>query len=479
MQPHQILLVGLIVLPMLLSACAASQSAWATETVVPAVSSLTNSHGSALQVSENGRHLIDRDGKPFFWLGDTAWLLFQMTTREDAELYLKTRAEQGFTVIQAAVVMGEERVGGTVRPNVYGDVAFVDGNPAHPLVTPGSDVQQADAWDYWDHVDYIIERAAAHRLTLGLLPLFVGYNGDGYKYLTPDRAYDYGLFLGRRYRNRPHLLWILGGDNTPDTEAKRKVWYEVARGITMGAADQEDYRQTLMTYHINGNNSSSQWFHEAPWLDLNMIQVWGNEKEIYPKIVQDYQLPVVRPTGLGEGSYEDGPQYSTKPIDALKVRKQAYWSYLAGGYHTYGNTNTWNFSSYKAEGTQDWKQALQSPGAAHLSVLTRIFASLEWWTLIPDTTVFVEGLGSGETRNAAMRSTAGDRLLIYLSHPGTVSLRLDGITTASAAQASWVDPQTGTRTVIGKFPVAGKRSLSTPQDWPDAILLVEAKDDAN
>ena len=201
--------------------------------------------------------------------------------------------------------MGEERVGGTLRPNVYGDVAFVDGNPAQPLVTPGSDVQQADACDYWDHVDYIIERAAAHRLTLGLLPLFVGYNGDGYKYLTPDRAYDYGLFLGRRYRHHPHLLWILGGDNTPDTEAKRKVWYEVARGITMGAADQEDYRQTLMTYHINGNNSSSQWFHEAPWLDFNMIQVWGNEKEIYPKITQDYQLPVVRPTGLGEGSYED------------------------------------------------------------------------------------------------------------------------------------------------------------------------------
>ena len=199
----------------------------------------------------------------------------------------------------------------------------------------------------------------------------------------------------------------------------------------------------------------------------------------YPKITQDYQLPVVRPTGLGEGSYEDGPQYSTKPIDALQVRKQAYWSYLAGGYHTYGNTNTWNFSSYKAEGTQDWKQALQSPGVGHLSVLTRVFASLEWWTLIPDTTVFVEGTGRDETRNAAMRSTAGDRLLVYLSHPCTVSLRLDGITAASAAQATWVDPQTGTRTVIGQFPVAGKSSFSTPQDWADAILLVEAKNDAN
>ena len=37
--------------------------------------------------------------------------LLQIPNREDAELYLATRAEQGFTVIQAAIVMGEERAG--------------------------------------------------------------------------------------------------------------------------------------------------------------------------------------------------------------------------------------------------------------------------------------------------------------------------------------------------------------------------------
>lgn len=280
--------------------------------------------GSALRVSENGRYLVHPDRKPFFWLGDTAWLLSQMTTREDADLYLKTRAQQGFSVIQAAIVMGEERVGGTLRPNAYGVRAFSDGDPTSPLVTPGNDPRQGKQYDYWDHVDYIVERAAAHDLTLGLLPLFVGWRGDGYKYLTPERAFSYGLFLGRRYREKPHLLWILGGDNTPDTKAKQKVWYEMARGITVGVAGKEDYGQTLMTYHINGGNYSSQWFHQAPWLDFNMIQVWGNEKEIYPKIAQDYRLTPAKPTGLGEGSYEDGPQYSTRPINALKIRKQAY-----------------------------------------------------------------------------------------------------------------------------------------------------------
>ena len=153
-------------------------------------------------------------------LGDTAWLLTQMTTREDAELYLRTRAEQGFTVIQAALVMGEERVGGTLRPNKYGDLAFHEGDPARPAITEGSPPTTRGVRLLGPRR---LSRGAgrAHGLTLALLPLFVGYGGDGYKYLTPENAEAYGRFLGRRYRDRPHLIWVLGGDNTPDTEAKR------------------------------------------------------------------------------------------------------------------------------------------------------------------------------------------------------------------------------------------------------------------
>ena len=159
-----------------------------------------------------GHYLLDPNGKPFFWLGDTAWLLFQIPTREDAELYLQTRALQGFTLIQAAVVMGEERVGGTLRPNVYGEPAFVDEDPARP--NPA----------YWANVDYVVSRAEAHRLVLGLLPLFVGSQGDGFKYLNVCNAYAYGKFLGERYGRKPNVIWILGGDNIPGSGAKRQVW---------------------------------------------------------------------------------------------------------------------------------------------------------------------------------------------------------------------------------------------------------------
>jgi hypothetical protein len=422
---------------------------------------------SPKEVDPTGRYLVDGDGKPFFWLGDTAWNLFQIPNREDAELYLSTRAKQGFTVIQAAIVMGEERVAGTARPNAYGDTAFTDNDPAKPRRTPGNNPGNAEEYDYWDHADYVIDRAQTHGLTMGILPLFVGWRGDGYKYLKVSNAYAYGKFLGERYGAKPHIVWLLGGDNVADTEEKRTLWGLVAKGITEAVAGTEDYSKTVMTYHCPGGNSSSNWFHAAPWLDFHMIQTWGSYKTIPARIAADYKLTPPKPTGLGEGAYENGNQYKWT-VNALTIRQQAYWSYLSGGYHTYGNTDVWNFSSYKGEAFEDWKLALHSPGAKHLGVLRKIFDSLDWWKLVPDPAVL-----AGQTEALALRSTAGDAILIYLSSPAAVSVRMDKITAAGSVEATWIDPRNGARTQTGTFPDKGTASFSPPGGWEDALLLLK------
>lgn len=413
-----------------------------------------------------GRYLVDQAGKPFFWLGDTAWILFQIPNRQDAEHYLATRVRQGFTVIQAAAVMGEERVAGTTRPNAYKDTAFLDNDPARPRGTPGNNPSIPEEYDYWDHVDHIIDRAQAHGLVVGLLPLFVGWRGDGYKYLKTSNAYAYGKFLGERYRTKPNIVWILGGDNVADTEEKKAIWNAVAKGITEAVAGSEDYGRTLMTYHCPGGNSSSNWFHAAPWLDFNMIQTWSDYLSIPGRIAADYKLTPAKPTGLGEGAYENGNQYKFT-VNALAIRKQAYWSYLSGGYHTYGNTDVWNFSSYKPEASQDWKLALQSPGAIHLGVLKRILVALEWWKFVPDSSILV-----GAGKNMAMRSAQGDALLVYLSSPAAVSVHMDKITASGPVQATWIDVRTSDRTPAGAFPNKGIASFTPGAGWEDALLLV-------
>jgi hypothetical protein len=423
-----------------------------------------------LGVSSSGRHLT-LNGKPFFWMGDTVWLLAQLPSRDELEFYLRTRAEQGFTVIQLTAVMGEERVWGTTRPTSQGDLPFLDNDVLKPAVTPGNNPSNSAEYDYWDHLDYVLERIHAHRFRAALVTYFVGWGGDGYKFLTKDNALGYGRFLGERYRGKPEIFWLLGGDNTPKNDDQKSIWPLVARGIVEGLTGREDYSQVLMTYHINGGASSAQLWHDAPWLDFNMAQTWSDYQNIYPMLQRDYAKTPAKPCGLGEGAYEDGPQYPTKPINGLVIRKQACWSWFAGGYHTYGNGNVWHFDSYKGELTEPWKKALSSRGASTLGHVKKFLTSFDWWNYVPDQSIFGEGQGSGAKLNVAMRSSQGNAIAIYLSSSAPVKLDLSKIK-GNKLSAQWLNPATGEQRSAD---AAAQQPIAPPSGWEDALLHITAK----
>lgn len=422
-------------------------------------------------VSSSG-HQLTLAGKPFFWLGDTVWLLTQLPSHEELELYLRTRAEQGFTVIQLTAVMGEERVWGTLRQTSRGDTPFIEGNVLKPAVTPGKNPADSSQYDYWDHLDYTLERIHAHGFRAALVTYFVGWQGDGYKFLKPDNAFQYGRFLGERYRGKPEIIWVLGGDNTPKNEDQRSVWRLVAKGLAEGLTGAEDYSKVLMTYHINGNNSSSQHWHESPWLDFNMAQTWSAYQEIYPLILRDYQKNPPKPCGLGEGAYEDGPQYPTKPINARVIRQQACWSYFAGGYHTSGNGNVWHFDSLKPELTQTWKEALHSRGAETLRHVKQFLTTLPWWQFVPDPSLLAEGQGGAAKLNVALRGARNDAVAVYLAHPIPIRLHLEKLPAAAPLSARWINPATGQEQDLGLVD-APTRLFTPPAGWEDAFLLVK------
>ena len=86
-----------------------------------------------LMASENGRYLQHENGDPFFWLGDTGWLLFQRLDRMQAEKYLKNRKEKGFNVIQCIFHQNFSHV------NAYGDTAYSSFDITKPIITKGND----------------------------------------------------------------------------------------------------------------------------------------------------------------------------------------------------------------------------------------------------------------------------------------------------------------------------------------------------
>ena len=48
-----------------------------------------------LVVSEEGRYLKHENGAPFFWLGETGWLLPERLNRDEAEYYLEQCKRRG------------------------------------------------------------------------------------------------------------------------------------------------------------------------------------------------------------------------------------------------------------------------------------------------------------------------------------------------------------------------------------------------
>jgi hypothetical protein len=209
-----------------------------------------------LKVSDNKRFLVQEDGKPFFYLGDTAWELFHRLTREEAAVYLKVRAEQKFTVIQAVALAEFD---GLTEPNAYGSLPLVDLDPTRPAVTPGFDPKNSKQYDYWDHVEYTVDEANRQGLYVGLLPSWGAWLEDGRpgknKILNAGNAQAYGEFLGKRF-GKKGIIWILGGDRSADQTAN--TWRAMARGIAIGVNGKEDYAGMVMGFHPSGGGTSSR-----------------------------------------------------------------------------------------------------------------------------------------------------------------------------------------------------------------------------
>ena len=334
---------------------------------------------------------------------------------------------------------------------------WLDGDPAQPNEA------------YFAHVDHLVEYAKKRGLVLAMLPTW-GYYVCDVGSLHRGNARAYGRWLGSRYRDASNVIWVSGGDRIPTRH--KEAYRELAWGLREG-----DGGAHLITYHPCGWRSSSQFFHREAWLDFHMIETWTEWYKVHPAVLGDALLSPPRPVVLGEGAYENGPEYPLGPISPLVVRKQAWWSFLGGGFHTYGQDQMWRMEP-------GWLSTLDTPGADHMSVFKGIVTSIDWWKWVPDQSVFVNGPGSGPYLNAAARSIDGDWLLIYLAGKGEVAIHIDKIIASSHCKAMWFDPRTGEPKEAGVFetgnlgegvfPKWSTQAFRPPAGSPDAVLLIQA-----
>jgi len=364
------------------------------------------------------RFLITEDGKPFFYLGDTAWELFHRLTREEATTYLQDRACKGFTVIQA-VVLAE--LDGLNTPNAYGHTPLHRNDPTQPNEA------------YFEFVDFVVQKAEELGLYIGMLPTWgdkVNKKwGVGPEIFTPDNARIYGEFLGRRYRGKP-IIWILGGDRPIENETHLAIWRAMADGLRKG-----DDGEHLITFHPVGGRSSSEWLHGEPWLDFNMLHSGHHARHIPndEMVSRDYQRTPVKPCMDGEPPYEDHP-INWDPrngwFDDHDVREAAYWALLAGAHgHTYGCHDIWQFYDPAkkrqpvSHARTPWQVALQLPAAGQMQFARNLMLSRPMLLRVPDQQLVTEP-GQGADRVRAARAADGSYAFIYLPRPRSIMVRL-------------------------------------------------------
>ena len=159
-----------------------------------------DSFAQSLTISQNGRFFKENE-KPFFWLGDTAWLLLKKCTRQETINYLETRKKQGFNVVQVMLLHDLKDA-----KNSFGDYAIQGTDVSKPIVTNGNDFAKSDEYDYWDHVEWVIDEAAKRKMYVALVPVW----GSNVKadLVSEAKAKSYAEFLTNCFRNKPNIIWF-------------------------------------------------------------------------------------------------------------------------------------------------------------------------------------------------------------------------------------------------------------------------------
>jgi hypothetical protein len=392
-----------------------------------------------VKVSPNGRYLVDQKGQPVFWLGTTQWQLFREYTREDARLIVERTRAHGFAFAQV-MLLG---VGDGTKPNVYGAKPWINDNP----LTPNE--------EYFRNVDAVLELARTNGLILSMTIYHQRYRA----HLTVDNGRAWAKWLAQRYRDVPNLVWSMTPEATP---AFVPILRELAAGLREG-----DGGRHLITFKPDPAPYSSDFLHGEGWLALNSMQTWKSVELIYPMVARDYRLQPAKPVLMAEGAYENGSEYGFE-VTPLWVRRQAYYSYLAGGHHTYGHNDSWRV-------LPTWRLALDAPGAVQLGLLKRTFEERkEWWYLVPDQSILYDGgTTNGQVLTLAARHKDGRWAMVYMADGGSATVHLDKLASGNPVQGFWVDPRNGNQVPTGVFPPNGLQPVATPGGWEDGLLVLE------
>jgi len=409
-----------------------------------------------VQVSDNHRFLVKKDGTPLVWIGDTLWDWYELKPSELDE-YLNKRVAQGFTVIQT-------QIAAYGKANYNGHWCF--GGPKHKDITKPQE-------EYWRYGDLWLEKIEEHGMYAAVgLSWIINYwrrwdkAGDPAARFSEDDFYNYSKWVGSRFKDRDNIIWLGLNESAYLTAPVNKI-KAVCRGIRDG-----DTGNKPLTLHPVSGGATSEVFGDL--VDFNSWQtarflapanlpyrrsvpgvddkVSGADVKgtltVWEAISADYNRlptkPVIDLEAWYEGHLDDMPVGRTNcRATAWHCRRRAYFVIFAGSFgHTYGAEGL----AYQIKG-DSWKKGLYLPGGEDMGHITQLLSSPErpFLKLIPDQSLITRGQSrSYDSHKQAARASDGSYAYVYSADGSDFSVDLTKLGgKGKAIKAKWFNPRTG------------------------------------
>ena len=400
-------------------------------------------------VSPGGRYFLDQYDRPLLLAGDSPWALMTRLSPPQARLWFADRQRRGFNAAIVSLV-------GAVANGAPGDdgatfdglLPFVDGDVLR--------------WNepYWQRVTAYLRMAADHGITVMLYPID-GWTVDrSFVPRSIEQCHRYGGMVARRFRDLPNIVWMSGGD-----------YYAVARdpargtdvdhcidAMLRGIREAGDGRPFSIQLKARKSISTDNpyWARRVDW---NFVYTYY---PTYKAVLDAYRRRPALPAVLGEANYEgENNQHETPPTTDETLRRQVLWSLTSGAAGEFFGSDDWDLHD-------GWERRLSTRALTQVTRLRKLFSTLRWWELVPDTgkRLVTGGRGTELTTDepkdvlendyvTAARTPDGRLAVVYLPARHTISV--DRSAMAAGTRAAWVDPTSGRRR-----PVPMTASLTTP-----------------
>jgi hypothetical protein len=440
-----------------------------------------------LKVSGNGRYLTYADGTPFFYLGDTHWILsherFDTSNAPGVPSQFKytvdKRVSQGFTVFQSEASFQARSAGIRINQDAIADEE-ADADLKHGFTN-------ADLAGF-ANLDRKFKYIAAQGLVHANAEIcWVGDPAD-FPIFTEAYMARLAKYWVARYGAYP-VIWTIAQEVDKNYYGKYDAttinkWFAVAHSI----AENDAYHHPVMPHMESTDHTTApdSWWSGKSYHSGWAVQ-WQGEMDEKGIAEGFWKASPTKPSVLYESAY-DG--FWTDSRGALGAAYKAFQYGMYG--YGYGANGIWNDIYSKpgepadfgtdcqmAEHYSWWRDGADLPTGDQLAFFKKFYTSLEWWKLVPRFNDHAWGYFLNASQSF-LSSDGHDTYVVFFTGSARTPASLNQMDSTSTYAAQWFNPRNGEYQVIGTVtPKASQWIIPdrpTAEDW---VLLVKLSNARN